>query len=175
MPGVSTLNCGPRWPPLSRNTSASSILKPKFGRERVGEGLAGPQRRTVLGRQDADLALRDAHFGLGGVHVVEDVDQQPGMEAGGEDFGLRAVLAVHGDDPPFSQRTAAVDAKELSQIPIGHANEGGRRDREQDRQDADDTQCTVHESISKLLRQQGGPEEGDNGPQHHTQRESEHV
>jgi hypothetical protein len=33
----------------------------------------------------------------------------------------------------------------------------------QDRQDADDAQCTGHESIPKLLRQQGGAEERDDG------------
>src|SRR4029450_9061586 len=30
LPGVRTLNCGPRWPPFDRNTSASSIWNPNF-------------------------------------------------------------------------------------------------------------------------------------------------
>ena len=57
-------------------------LASKLRREWIGEGLAGAKRRPILGRQDADLALRDADLRLVGVHIIEDVDQEPGMEAG---------------------------------------------------------------------------------------------
>jgi hypothetical protein len=91
------------------------------------------------------------------------------MEARREDLGLWTVLAVHGDDAAFRERPPTVDAEELPQVAIGYTHERGRRDCEQDCQDAYYAQCTVHETIPKLLRQQGGTEERDDGSQHHTQ------
>ena len=87
------------------------------------------------------------------------------MEARREDFGLRAVLAVHGDDPPFGERAAAIDAEELPQVPVGHADERGRRDREEDRERTDHAQDRVGKRVPHLLRHQGRADECDNGAQ----------
>ena len=45
------------------------------------------------------------------------------MEAGREDFGLRTIFTAHGKNVPFGKRAAAIDSKELTQIPIRYAHE----------------------------------------------------
>ena len=45
------------------------------------------------------------------------------MEAGRKDLGLWTVLAVHGDDAAFRERSPAVDAEELPQVAVGYTHE----------------------------------------------------
>ena len=89
---------GPRWPPLSRNTSASNMLYPKLAGN--GSANAWPGRRDIpsFAVNMPTLPFGMLTSGLLTSDVVEDVDQEPGMKTGRKDLGLRTVLAVHGND-----------------------------------------------------------------------------
>ena len=94
---MSTVSCGPRNPPWVRNVSAF---------EHVGELVVGNHgrdehafrhRQAVIGGDLSVIAFRDLHHRIL-LDLVEDIEQGPEMEAGAQQFGLRALLAGKSDD-----------------------------------------------------------------------------
>jgi hypothetical protein len=60
-------------------------LEAEVGRERVGECLTGTQRNAVLGRQKAEFAVANNRLLLARINVVDEVDEERGMETGTDD------------------------------------------------------------------------------------------
>jgi len=54
------------------------------------------------------------------------------VESGREELGLRAILSLDGDDLPFGKRAAAIDAKELTLVAVGHMDIRCRCNAEED-------------------------------------------
>ena len=63
----------------------------------VGQKLVGPKRRAVLGIQEPVFTRRDRNH-LFILDLIDDIDEKPGMPAGGQNFGLRTLFAVGRDD-----------------------------------------------------------------------------
>jgi len=101
-------------------------------RERIGERLARPKGRTVLGGEHADLAIGNLGLGLGCIHVVEHIQQQRDLKPRAENARLRAVLAIDRHDLTARERSASIDAEELRKFSIADMGVRSREDAEED-------------------------------------------
>src|SRR5207244_2862358 len=98
----------------------------EFGEKRIGKGLTKSQWRSILGIQDADVAILDDRLHRIGVDGIEDVQQELWMKSGREDPRLCAIFALDGDDTAAGERASAVDTEDLRQMVIGNIDVGGR-------------------------------------------------
>src|ERR1700756_5267834 len=95
------------------------------------------------------------------------------MEPRGKDLGLRAVFAVRGNNPALGERTAAVYAKEMAEMTVGHENERRRGESEQH---DDDTNCThaIVDSPGAVVSGNDRRDREQEQPQNHKGHESGH-
>src|SRR5439155_16186870 len=91
----------------------------ELGQKWVGKGLTKSQGRTILGIQDADIAILDDRLHRIGIDRVEYVQQELRMKSGREYPRLCTVFAVHGDNAATRERASAINAEDLRQMVIG--------------------------------------------------------
>jgi hypothetical protein len=144
-------------------------------RERVGKSLSGPQRRAVLGDEDADLPLLEVDLLVPSVDVVDDVDEQARMEAGREDLGLRTILAVGRDDATCAERPSSVDPEQMSDMPVGDLHERRREYAEADDNEPHRAKCILDKPVSVLSRNQRRSQKQDDGACGHPEDQTQHV
>jgi hypothetical protein len=97
-----------------------------FG-ERVGVSLVVAQRNAIARHEEAVLPGWDLDDRL---HrdVVKNLEAQFEMEARWQDFGLRPLFALRGDDRAALQIAAEIDLVAMSRFVLVHEHEGQRRD-----------------------------------------------
>ena len=81
------------------------------GDEGVGQELIGPKGNPVLGAQESKFAGWNGNY-LFVLYLVDDIDEKPGMPAGGQDFRLRPLFSVGRDNVLAGQRGGPVDLVE---------------------------------------------------------------
>jgi hypothetical protein len=67
------------------------------GGKGIGQKLVRPQWRSILGVEKPVFARRDGND-LFVFDLINDIDEKPGMPAGGEDLGLRTLFSTRRDD-----------------------------------------------------------------------------